>query len=165
MLDTVEYRADFHSTIPDVKPDGAAEVTPNRFADQRNTAGTECLPRGNQVAFSHLHGARRSEAGKHAGAPGQARGDAILPGSCGCHELEQVRHGRLRELRGISVKAGQSRRRQEYVRHPTHLGFCVVQQDRYAAAQPNRDQDIIGRSGPKLGHPDQELAATHAARR
>jgi hypothetical protein len=48
---------------------------------------------------------------------------------------------------------------------PTDLGLGIVQHDGDAATQADSDQDIPGPTGAKIGNPNQDLAAAHAARR
>jgi hypothetical protein len=48
---------------------------------------------------------------------------------------------------------------------PTDLGPGIVQHDGDAATQADSDQDIRRPTGSKIGNPNQDLAAAHAARR
>ena len=51
------------------------------------------------------------------------------------------------------------------MRQPADPDFGVVEQNGHTTAQPDRDQDVVADAGFQISHPDQQLPATHAARR
>jgi hypothetical protein len=152
------YRAHFHATVPHPKAHRATEISSYRLANQGNAMRAQRLSRRHQVSFAHLHRAGGCQGGEHAGTAGQAGRHSVRTRTLGDHQLEQPGHGGLGELGRVTVAPGGIRRRTQRVREATHPGLGVVQENGHAAAEADRNQDVVGDAGAQVRDPDHELS-------
>jgi len=70
-----------------------------------------------------------------------------------------------RKLCGVIGVARQALGRQQHVRHAADLGFGIVEHDRHARSQPQRDDHRIGAIRRPVGHFHDQLARLQAGLR
>jgi hypothetical protein len=159
------HRTYFEGSVAHAKASSPAEVPSYRFAHQRHAVRLQHLARCYQVSFAHVNCSGWSEGREHARTANQAGSDALAVSTIRLHQLQQAWDGRLRELRRIGVSPSQCWGRKEYMSQSPDVSFGIVQDDGDAAAEPQRDQDVLAKADAEICHSDHQLARLHAARR
>src|SRR5215218_1400349 len=165
VLDAMRHRAHLYATIADSQPDRTSEVSSYCFPHKGYTVGIQHLASSNQVTLSHLNRAGWRKCGKHAGAAREAGGDSLRLRAFRHHQLDEAGNRCLRELGDVAVQPTQSGSRQEYMRHPSHPCFCIVEHDGNAAAQAHSDQGVVLQAASQVGNLHHQLPSAHGFRR
>src|SRR5712691_3058753 len=143
-FDFTAHRADLDAAVDEVEADRPTLTAADRFALDRDRRHAQGVARRDDIALAHLQGARGHQGGEHRGAAGELGVEAAAIRTERDEALDEERDRRLREFRGVLGVARQALGRQQDVGHGAGPGPGIVEHDRHARAQPQRDDDGVG---------------------
>src|SRR4029077_16547687 len=139
--------ADLHTPIRHREPYGTPRAAAHRLAHDGDARAAQHVAARDEVALTHLHGPRRHELGEHARPARQLGDQAPRLGAERAELLDEERDGRLGKLGRVRGVPREALRRQENVGHRAGARVRVVQHDRYARSEPQRDEDRVAALG------------------
>src|SRR5574341_27440 len=154
---TGAHRADFHPAVLHVEAYAAPALAADRFTNDRDLGRPERTAGGEDVALAHLNRARGDELAEHAGAAGELGDEAPRVGPQRLETLDEERDGGVGKLRPVGAVARETGGRQQHVRHRAGTGLRIVQHDRDAGAEPERDDHAVPALGRPVSHFDDDF--------
>ena len=148
-----------------VEVDAAPVLTADVLGEDRYSGRVQRLARRDDVALAHVHSRpRRAGCGTCSPRP-PAAPPARPPRAQARHVAEEHGHRRGRELGRVARIARHRRLREQHVREPADARRRVVQHDRHAGAEPERDQPSSGPATAMSATRTRELAGRPRSRR
>src|SRR5690349_19519903 len=131
---------DFDPSVVEMEVHAPPMIAADVLGDDADLVPLQRLPRGRDVAIADVDAAARQEVGEHTRAADELGAYARRVGAETGHLGEEERHGRRRELRRVRAVARHRLVGEECVGESTDTRHAVVERDRDARAEADRDE-------------------------
>src|SRR5689334_1093443 len=148
---------DFHASVVEMEVHASPVIAADVFGDDADLVALERLPRGGDIAIADVDAATRQEVREHTRAADELGAHPRRVGAETGHLGEKKGDGRRGELRRIRPVARHRFVGEQRVGESTDTRYAVVERDRDARAETDRDEYLVIAADGALRHLDADL--------